>query len=42
MTMNSTNLLSRGISLNYIAFALTPTKRVPKLGESFTRRKETF
>jgi hypothetical protein len=36
------NLLSHGISLNYIAFALTPNKRVPKLGESFTRRKETF
>lgn len=42
MMTTASNLISRGISLNYIAFALTPNKSVPKLGESFTRRKETF
>lgn len=39
---NTQNLLSHGISLDYGAFALTPIKREPKLGVSFTRRKETF
>ena len=42
MIENLESLLSRGISLNYIGFDLTPYKTVPKLGMSFTRRKETF